>query len=443
MPSHAYRLWLLATTVTLLAAGAGGCGGDDIAADGRCTRQQVRNVLAQASEDNPAVIVDCDLTLSANDVVTKTIIVEGSDGTTVDCAGALLDGSDGTVNAGRDMIEVRSRRTGETYDPATDITIRGCRIVGSVRTWGKGTNGEATAVRATSGDSDHVSAVRAAAPTRIRFENVDIEATRRIPFYVAPGVTEVTLTGSHLHGESISVGVYLDAESAYNRIIGNRIEVVTVDSKPNNPFQDRFREQMAVDASSWNVIAGNWFSALNHGGIYLYRNCGEGGTARHSTPSHNIIADNVFFYNKFDGSKPSVLFGSRDGNRDYCDDDDDKEHGSGVDDRDFARHNIAAGNRIFKLATKSMIRTGGTVNSPNLIVDNVTVTDAEYPIVRPGGCGFFVDAEPRWVPHGADTTLTPDIVPPDPQKAPIDRPARRRCDNGELRPLGAVAVETG
>lgn len=200
--------------------------------------------------------------------------------------------------------------------------------------------------------------MRAASPTLINFENLDVEATSRTPFYVAPCVTEVALTNSHLHGRAVSVAIYLDAESAYNRIVGNRIEVETVDTKPNNPFVDRWREERAIDGSSWNFVANNWFSALNHGGIYLYRNCGQGGNARHSTPSNNIIVNSVFFYDKYDGDLPSVYLGSRDGNRDYCQDDSDKPFGSGVDDRDFAQWNVVAGNRIFKLPATGRLIVG-------------------------------------------------------------------------------------
>ena len=74
---------------------------------------------------------------------------------------------------------------------------------------------------------------------------------------------------------------------------------------------------LAVDASDYNKIIDNRFSALSNGGIYLYRNCGQDGIVRQTTPSHNTIVNNIFYYNKYNPfppfANPSVFMGARNG----------------------------------------------------------------------------------------------------------------------------------
>jgi hypothetical protein len=101
-----------------------------------CSQEKLAEVLAPATEDSRAVWVSCHLSLGAGDVVTRQIIVEGAaaSGTTIDCRGAHLDGGAGRANAGRDMIEIRSRRGGDgTWSRPEDVTVRDCRITGSMR----------------------------------------------------------------------------------------------------------------------------------------------------------------------------------------------------------------------------------------------------------------------------------------------------------------------
>jgi len=50
---------------------------------------------------------------------------------------------------------------------------------------------------------------------------------------------------------------------------------------------------------------------LKQGGIYLYRNCGEGGTVRIETPSYNRILNNLFVYQRQELSDPAIYVGSR------------------------------------------------------------------------------------------------------------------------------------
>lgn len=98
---------------------------------------------------------------------------------------------------------------------------------------------------------------------------------------------------------------------------------------------------MAIDGSAHNTVRHNRFSALSHGGLFLYRNCGEGGTVRHQTPSHNTISDNTF-YRYYHGGLPAVWLGARNGNRNYCEADAGYPFGSSISNLDGAQHNRIA-----------------------------------------------------------------------------------------------------
>jgi hypothetical protein len=251
-----------------------------------------------------------------HDVIFKKLVVEGETGITIDCNGAILDGGRGTLNDEKDMIEVRSKRLddkeevtktrlmkGEPINKiwrrASGITIRDCNIVGSVRIIGMGRNGEAEFVRFSSRmDGNHAARARAAAPTRITLQNLTIIATKRTPLYLAPGVTHVTLTGSELKGNAERTAIYLDAESGYNTIRDNYIHVKVFDEVTFLQI-NRLGPQISIDTSSYNKIINNRFAALEGGGIYTFRNCGEGGTVRHGSSSNNQIINNVFFYDKY------------------------------------------------------------------------------------------------------------------------------------------------
>jgi hypothetical protein len=136
---------------------------------------------------------------------------------------------------------------------------------------------------------DYPQRVRAAAPTNITFDNLTIAGTGTSLVYFYSGVTNSRLVNSELKGfPGDGVAIYLDAESAYNIIKNNTIHADT-----------NRREQLAIDGSAGNLIIGNYFSALDHGGIYVYRNCGENGAVRHTEPSHNRIVNNTFFYDRY------------------------------------------------------------------------------------------------------------------------------------------------
>jgi hypothetical protein len=265
-------------------------------------------------------------------------------------SGRIIDCNGGWFNDGK-MTEliIQSRKTTNGWDRPERITIRNCRIRGAVRIIGMGRNGQGPAVRESSVKRGHTERAQAAAPTQILISNVEIEADTLIPLYLAPGVTGVTLENSKITGWSCSTALYLDAESANNSIRSNIFSL-----------QAR-REIIAVDGSASNHIVGNQFDCLSHGGIYLYRNCGEGGTVRHQTPHHNVISGNRFSTESFGFWSYGIWLGSRNGKRSYRDDDAGYDFGSSVDNRDFADNNIIAGN-VFVPPAARAVRDDGQNN---------------------------------------------------------------------------------
>ena len=249
--------------------------------------------------------------------------------TTIDCEG-------GAYNKGK---------VTELQILADDVTIKRCKINGSIRTIGLGHNGEAPGVKASSITLGHTARAQAAAPKNTVLYAVTITGHGRIPLYLGPGTTRLTMSDSTIKGRSDSVALYLDAESGSN-IFRNNTFALTSSS----------REAIALDGSADNQILSNTISASN-GGIYLYRNCGEGGTVRHQAPQNNFIAGNTIDNTGGYG----IWLGSRNGGRFYCNDDAGFPFGSSKDDGDFADNNTIRGN-IFTNSART-IRDDGKANS--------------------------------------------------------------------------------
>ena len=390
-----------------------------------CDSEKIEKVKAKGNAEN----IDCQLTLEKGWTITKTLIFEGAKATrvTLDCRGATL--GDGT---NKDMIEVRSRKIGtDKWERPQNVTIKNCKIIGSVRVWGRGRNGEAAAVkesskREKSKSMNHINRLRNSAPKNIVFDNVTITGVGRNPFYLSPGVTYTKLINSTMNGKSSKVAIYLDAESAYNTIKNNNIDVATAkDTVGDNipGMKSRGWPIIAIDGSSHNKILNNRFSKTNRGGIYLYRNCGEGGTIRHATPSYNTIMNNVFYYNKYTGGKPSVYLGSRDyGFKErlgHCDDDDGRPYGSSASETDYARHNVVMQNQFYKrrvfkgtllveASISDYVKTRNTkANSPNYIEHNKIVTTQTEVKNRRAGC-YLPKATPNFLLHGRSLDLLKD-----------------------------------
>ena len=264
--------------------------------------------------------------------------------------GRVIDLQGGWMNDGKlTELVIRSKEIERRWDVPERITIRNGRIRGSIRIFGLGVNGEASKVRESSHREGHTARAQAAAPRAILLEDLQIEVDHRIPLYLGPGVTGVTVRNCTFTGWSASTTVYLDAESG-----GNRIEGCTFDVRSG-------REVMAVDGSATNTIIGNRFLQTGYGGIYLYRNCGEGGTVRHQAPQGNVIENNLFNLKDLRSGGYGIWLGSRQGRRSYCEDDAGYPFGSSIDNRDFADHNILSGN-ICQPPSDQAVRDDGSDN---------------------------------------------------------------------------------
>lgn len=289
--------------------------------------------LAQLTAETSAPYrLACRAVLRPGQAVRRPVRIEGAEasGANLDCAGGAVGRPGAPVSTRAPSIAVWSRRiAADRWSRPTDVRIENCLIHGSVRVWGMGADGGYDDLRASSRTADHTAAVQAAAPSHVSLDRVVIRGTGSIPLYVGPGVTRLSLTRSTLEGRSVSTALYLDAESADNRIEGNLFRTRTQ------------REMIAVDGSARNRIVGNRFELGGRPGVFLYRNCGERGVIRHQTPSHNLIADN-----SFSGAarlRPRlVVENARQGRRAYCGDDRGYPWGSSADDRDNAEGNVIA-----------------------------------------------------------------------------------------------------
>lgn len=411
---------------------------------GACDAVKLEEVLEQAISPGDEVEIDCDLYMEPNKFVFKRLVFIGSRASnlTVDLNNAMLAGGDGTVNDGRDMIEVRSDEVVvrddvvnaiSTYERPSNITIRNARVYGSIRLWGMSTNGEGDGDKNTvctgagacyevedlatnqfkksSRLPDHTARAQRNAPTGVVLQGLTIYGNGRNPVYFGPGVTNSKLLDSQVLGYSNAVAIYLDAESAGNTFKGNVIDVAT----KNYPFDETWdRPLVALDGSSHNRFINNWFSSLNHGGLYFYRNCGENGVIRHQAPSANQLINNIFYYDKYDGENPAVFLGSR--NRGgwfqdtfgFCEQDAGYPYGSSAMDEDFAIYNAIMQNQIFKRSVADVVRTQNlTVNSPNFNLNNTTVTESTVQIGRPAGC-YNGGGNAGFIAHGTILATTVD-----------------------------------
>ena len=296
-----------------------------------CTAAELDELTADAVTPHR---LTCRAVLTPGQRILRPILFEGAEasGAGLDCKGASVGRPGLATTTRQPTIAVWSRRiTAEHWSRPTDIRIQNCMIHGAVRVWGMGADGGYDDLRASSRTADHTATAQGAAPSHIELDRVTLVGTGSIPLYVGPGVTRLSLTHSTLSGRSDATAIYLDAESADNRIENNTIAVATR------------REAVAVDGSARNRITGNRFDLNGRPGVLLYRNCGERGVIRHQTPSDNQITDNVF--SRAARLRPQlVVVGSREGRRSYCGEDRGYPWGSSADDGDRATGNVVARN---------------------------------------------------------------------------------------------------
>ncbi|WP_237155112.1 right-handed parallel beta-helix repeat-containing protein [Oryzibacter oryziterrae] len=330
-----------------------------------CSAEQTAELLAQATADSPSVQVTCSPVLKRDDVITKQLRFEGAAASGIDfkCNGATIDGTATDVNKNKTMITIQA--IGKDWmemsqNRPSKITIRDCRLLGSARVSGLGANGQGELLKASSREPGHTERTQAAAPSQIQFVHIDFQATGHIPLYLSPGATQVSVTQSRFGGMSNSTMIYLDAETAHNRILDNEFNGRTT------------REYIAVDASAKNEISDNSFVDPKKGGIFVYRNCGEGGVIRQQAPQNNAFNGNTFLYKSpMTPDKPGIWLGSRTGYnfgfRSYC-----ISTGSvltaALPPDDDAHKNSVTGNVFVGASPTEAIRDYG---ADNTVADNV------------------------------------------------------------------------
>lgn len=297
----------------------------------------------------------------------EQITIDKSD-TVIDCKGGLFNDGKPTY------IVISSKKTTNGWIQTKNITIQNCRINGAIRVVGLGVNGQAEDVKQSSLSLGHTERAQTIAPTNIKLSNVTIDGvSNKTLLYLAPGTTFVTVENCIFSGQNTGTGpvIYLDAESANNTFRNNTISTTTQ------------REVMACDGSAYNIIDGNRFEGVINGGIYLYRNCGEGGTVRHQTPNHNTIKNNYFNLRNMSLGRFGIWLGSRNGNRSYCDMDNGYPFGSSIDNHDFADFNIVNSNVFEGASSKAVeILDNGQNNQINSVSDlNETNIDDEPTVV--------------------------------------------------------------
>ena len=269
--------------------------------------------------------------------VSRPVLIQGAgaSGAGIDCGGGSIGQPGAAVTTRQPTVAIWSERQGAGFSRPNAVFLRNCTIHGAVRVWGMGAGGSMSDLLESSRTAGHTAAAQGAAPANVALDRINFLATGSIPLYVGPGVTGLALRNSRFAGRSVSVAVYLDAESAGNVVSDNIFDITTA------------REQIAVDGSAHNRIVGNRFNLGRRGGIFLYRNCGEDGVIRHQTPSDNVITDNTFA--GVNWARPqTVVVGAREGGRRYCGDDRGWPFGSSADDGDNATGNTVERNRTVR-----------------------------------------------------------------------------------------------
>ncbi len=311
------------------------------------------SALLDGSSTEP-FLLKCSVTLPAGAYLTRNIIIEGAEASNLvlDCNGGTIDTSRNKGRMQKTAIHIRSRQADDgSWSAPRSVTVQNCTVNGFMRVYGLDENANGANMKASSMNPDHTAFAQSAAPRATSFLNLTLNAPGGTPLYIGPGVTRTTLANSRLTGTSTSTAIYIDAESARNSIVNNVFSIRT-----------EKREQIAIDGSTRNVITGNVFNDPVNGGIYLYRNCGEGGVIRHQKPNFNVIANNTFNYAGDGGSsRPAVWIGSRGGKQRYCFVDPARPFGSSKSPMDFAEKNTIEGNRLVG-GRSALIRNDGRDN---------------------------------------------------------------------------------
>lgn len=318
-------------------------------AEKTCSAEKTAEIVAPAHGGATQVSINCSATLPSGSRISKELVFQGeaASSITFDCNGAHIVRQSGNG----DNVKIRSILRNGQWQRPQNLTLRNCNIQGALRISGM----DDDTLRSVSRRPDATRSIQAAAPAHVTLDKVNITGSRRIPLYLRPGATYITIKNSHIGGQSDGPAVYFDMESVRNVFEHNTVEVLTK------------REQLALDGSAHNTIRHNRFLSPHKGGIFLYRNCGERGVIRHQTPSFNTISGNYFANKQAGAYRPIIWVASRNGGKSYCGHDAGYALGSSADDRDFAESNRITGNRFDTFRPRFTVKQSW---QPNHISDN-------------------------------------------------------------------------
>lgn len=182
----------------------------------------------------------------------------------------------------------------------------------------------------------YVADVRAAAPQCVEFHGTQVNGR----VIIGLGVTQVRFVDVDVWGYSPSTSVYYRAESGWISWEGGSID---------GSFAARYAA-VAVDASNNASFVGVSFVGLgawsDNVGVEAYRNPGEGGVPRINTSVDGLVARC-----NWTGIKTGIVFGSREGERSYANEDnlppsrcaDGGSYGSACSDLDHVRDWVVEG----------------------------------------------------------------------------------------------------
>lgn len=181
-----------------------------------------------------------------------TIRIDSSN-TSLDCAGAVIDGE------GKRSIGIEVESSGK---PLTNIEIRNCVVV-NARHRGISIGWSAPDRRKT--ESFDRGALYSVHPSDVRLTNVTVLRSGIVGIYVDDYVTDTLIYKSRVE-ESGGVGIYLEHSSVGTNIKDSAIL--------HNGFA-LHREGISIDSSRNNIVSGSRIAGNYAGGIYVYRNCSE------------------------------------------------------------------------------------------------------------------------------------------------------------------------
>ena len=307
-----------------------------------CDRADERLVLTASAHLDPAC------------TYTRGITIRGSD-VTLDCQGAQIK----RLGGGRG-IEVSS----PSDVSMSGVVVRNCRVDGFLNSLRVTRDGFRTL--AAGEEFDHVL-------DGTVIEHSEFTGSRGVGIFADGYVSGVTIRRSVIRGAG-SAGIYLETGSRGHLVENNVIH--DNGFRENGPhgqlvelggtrfrFWGPGREGVAIDGSYENTIRGNSFEGNSHGGVFLYKNCGEFPDSgvwfeRRTGADDNLIEDNTFTGGVF-----GVWVGQRMGENTFPMECTDEAYFTGAVQRvvlDFARRNTVRANRFVDVTYGVRVEDDGT-----------------------------------------------------------------------------------